>query len=80
MTVPLAFFVAAWSYAFCVNFVPAYRDVADKFAIAEVGMAANVAKAQAGILADNPNVRGDEEKGGVLEREKNVGAVPEIKY
>lgn len=38
MTVPLAFFVAAWSYAFVVNFVPAYRNVADKFSTAEIGI------------------------------------------
>ena len=38
MTVPLAFFVAAWSYSLCVNFVPSYRDTADKFATAEIGM------------------------------------------
>lgn len=78
MTVPLAFFVAAFSYAFCVNFVPAYRDVADKFAVAEVGMGGNDSKAQAGILADDPTAKGDIEKGGISERE-NVTAAPEVK-
>lgn len=38
MSVPLAFFVAAWSYTLCVNFVPAYRDVADKFTTTEIGV------------------------------------------
>lgn len=38
MVVPLAFFVAAESYAWCVNFVPAYRDVADAFTETEVGL------------------------------------------
>ena len=38
MTVPLAFFVAAWTYAFCVNFVPAYRNVADTFSATEIGI------------------------------------------
>ncbi|KAK5130222.1 hypothetical protein LTR08_002307 [Meristemomyces frigidus] len=38
MVVPLAFFVAAWSYAVCVNFVPAYRDVADKLGEARIGL------------------------------------------
>lgn len=38
MTVPLAFFVAAWSYSLAVNFVPAYRDVADKFTTTEIGL------------------------------------------
>lgn len=41
MSVPLAFFVAAWSYALCVNFVPSYRDPADKFTTTEIGMRAN---------------------------------------
>jgi FHS family L-fucose permease-like MFS transporter len=30
MTVPLIFFAAAWSYSFCINFVPSYRDKADE--------------------------------------------------
>lgn len=38
MAVPLMFFVAASSYAICVNFVPAYRDVADKFSTTEIGL------------------------------------------
>ncbi|KAL9078220.1 MAG: hypothetical protein Q9157_002873 [Trypethelium eluteriae] len=38
MSVPLAFFVAAWSYSLCVNFVPAYRDVADKFTTTKIGL------------------------------------------
>lgn len=40
MVVPVCFFVAAWSYALCVNFVPAYRNVADKFTTAEIGLRA----------------------------------------
>ncbi|KAF2846493.1 MFS general substrate transporter [Plenodomus tracheiphilus IPT5] len=46
MTVPLAFFVAACTYPVCVNFVPAYRDVADKFSTAEIG----IVNTQAGDL------------------------------
>lgn len=38
MVVPMMFFVAAESYAIAVNFVPAYRDVADKFATADIGI------------------------------------------
>ncbi|KAI0193629.1 major facilitator superfamily domain-containing protein [Xylaria flabelliformis] len=49
MAVPLAFFVAALSYAVAVNFVPAYRNPADAFSTAEVG------------LTDHDNL--DEEKG-----------------
>ena len=53
MVVPLCFFVAAWSYALSVNFVPAYRDVADKFTTAEIGL---------GNRADEENVRMEAEK------------------
>lgn len=38
MLVPLLFFVAAFSYAICVNFVPAYRDPADAFTQTKVGI------------------------------------------
>ncbi|KAL9949606.1 hypothetical protein D7B24_002994 [Verticillium nonalfalfae] len=38
MTVPLAFMVAATSYAIAVNFVPRYRNVADAFTATEVGV------------------------------------------
>lgn len=41
MVVPLCFFVAAWTYALCVNFVPAYRDVVDAFHVAKVGLDAD---------------------------------------
>jgi len=49
MSVPLAFFVASWSYALCVNFVPAYRDPADKFTTAEVGLGTRTVVAEEGI-------------------------------
>lgn len=38
MVVPLMFFVAAWTYPICVNFVPSYRDVADSFHETEIGI------------------------------------------
>ncbi|KAF6842425.1 glucose galactose transporter [Colletotrichum musicola] len=38
MVIPLIFFVLAWSYAFAVNFIPRYRDVADAFTETEVGI------------------------------------------
>ncbi|KAI0436230.1 major facilitator superfamily domain-containing protein [Xylaria telfairii] len=38
MAVPLAFFVAALSYAVAVNFVPAYRDSADAFSTTDIGL------------------------------------------
>jgi len=38
MGVPLAFFIAAWSYALAVNFVPAYKDPVDKIGAAKIGL------------------------------------------
>ncbi|KJZ73115.1 hypothetical protein HIM_07499 [Hirsutella minnesotensis 3608] len=48
MVVPLCFFVAAWSYAVCVNFVPGYYTVIDSF-----GQAGEVAHAEADV--ENPS-------------------------
>lgn len=38
MVIPLVFFVLALTYAVAVNFVPAYRNVADAFSTTEVGV------------------------------------------
>ncbi|KAB2569856.1 putative l-fucose permease protein [Lasiodiplodia theobromae] len=38
MIVPVMFFVLSWSYALCVNFVPAYRDPADKIGASKIGL------------------------------------------
>ncbi|KAG9249070.1 major facilitator superfamily domain-containing protein [Calycina marina] len=38
MVIPLNFFLLAFTYAICVNFVPYYRDPADKFTTADIGM------------------------------------------
>ena len=46
MSVPLAFFIAAWSYALCVNFVPSYRDPADKFSTTKVGLGGSTASVE----------------------------------
>jgi FHS family L-fucose permease-like MFS transporter len=76
MSVPLAFFIAAWSYSLCVNFVPAYRDPADKFSTAKVGLEGSTASVE------------DEESGhrsGVVEKEdegvdvQHVDSAPEIR-
>jgi len=63
MTVPMAFFVAAWSYAFCVNFVPAYRNVADKFSTAEIGIE--------NAHANDPERQMQHTDGGVLAKEES---------
>lgn len=73
MSVPLAFFVAAWSYALCVNFVPSYRDPADKFLTTKIG----IEGVGTGVLDEESG--GD--KGGVVEKE-SVGEhikSPEVK-
>lgn len=69
MVVPLCFFIAAWSYAICVNFVPAYRDPADKFSTTKVGIE-NVEEPGEG--SSSPE-RDDPEKGAIAHAD-----VPEI--
>lgn len=54
MVVPLMFFVAAETYALAVNFVPAYRDVADAFSTTEVGLRGH----HEGVLEDEEAGRG----------------------
>jgi FHS family L-fucose permease-like MFS transporter len=69
MSVPLAFFIAAWSYAVCVNFVPEYRDPADKFSTAKVGIEGSTGSV------------GDEEsgsRGGVVEKEREGGVAQHV--
>lgn len=58
MAVPLGFFIGAYSYALCVNFVPAYRNNSDRFATTKIGI--------------EPIGRGDEEKDGGVVAEKGV--------
>ncbi|PIG89722.1 hypothetical protein AARAC_005044 [Aspergillus arachidicola] len=70
MVVPLCFFVAAWTYPICVSFVPSYRNYADAYTAAEVGLRPQETDA-------------DEEKGSkqLTERvdiEENVRAVRSI--
>jgi FHS family L-fucose permease-like MFS transporter len=76
MSVPLAFFVAAWTYALCVNFVPSYRDPADKFSTTKVGLADNVTP----IVEDEESGSG---KNGVKGKDEvdmveNSGLSPEV--
>jgi MFS transporter, FHS family, L-fucose permease len=71
MSVPLAFFVGAWSYSLCVNFVPSYRDVADKFATTEIGLTG----ASAARDEENPAEKGVLEKGELAEQEHEQGNI-----
>jgi FHS family L-fucose permease-like MFS transporter len=63
MVVPLAFFIAAWSYPLCVNFVPAYRNVADSFSTTDIGIA-------------NAHANDPEHQGGALGLESSKDASP----
>ena len=65
MVVPLCFFILAWSYAIAVNFVPWYRDCADAFTTADVGLVPRSADDEESTGASG---------GGVLE-EKPAGAL-----
>ena len=66
MVVPMCFFVAAWSYALCVNFVPGYRIPADKFSTTAIGLE-NLDNVTAGEESEKSgdNHSGDIEKGGL---------------
>lgn len=62
MIVPLCFFVVAWSYAICVNFVKAYREPADKFGKTDVGIS-NVGRADDTVVdSDGSSPADDVEK------------------
>ncbi|KAI4187918.1 MAG: hypothetical protein L6R41_002493 [Letrouitia leprolyta] len=45
MVVPVCFMVAAWTYAVAVNFVPAYRNPADKIGASAIGVERNTSAA-----------------------------------
>ncbi|KZL65509.1 glucose/galactose transporter [Colletotrichum tofieldiae] len=65
MVIPLIFFVLAWSYAFAVNFIPRYRNIADAFTATEVGI--------------RP-IDADGEKGGIesVEDKQTKNAIPTL--
>ena len=68
MVVPVCFFVAAWSYALCVNFVPAYRDAADKIGQSDVGIGGGEEEDGSGAGRDDED---EAEKGNVLQIERS---------
>lgn len=63
MVVPMAFFIAAWSYALAVNFVPSYKNTADAFSETEIGLHGH----HDGV-AEEGSLGGDEEKAVVTEQ------------
>jgi FHS family L-fucose permease-like MFS transporter len=66
MSVPLGFFILAWSYSLCVNFVPSYRDPADAFAVAKIGLGP-----RAGVVED-------EESGSAVGEKEHEGRVEDV--
>ncbi|KAK8206186.1 putative l-fucose permease [Phyllosticta capitalensis] len=68
MVVPTCFMIASWSYAICVNYVPAYRDVADKIGESSIGLDGEGGAVKAKALGGGG---GDEESGlGKMEEER----------
>ena len=73
MVVPMCFFVAAWSYALAVNFLPAYRIPADKFSTTTIGLD-NVGPQD----EENGSPVGEPEKGSIERTESNSDETPEV--
>ena len=65
MVVPMCFFVAAWSYALCVNFIPAYRIPADKFSTTQVGIDEITPPKEVSDESPDRETSSDPEKGAV---------------
>lgn len=80
MAVPLGFFLVPLSYAFCVNFVPAYREVIDRTFESKVGLEVpNPGKdEESGSGVENATGLG-EEKGGVVHAENRGEEVSEVR-
>lgn len=66
MVVPMAFFIAALSYAVAVNFVPSYRDTADAFTETDIGLRAH----SDGVADAGDEGSVDEEKAVVSEQKE----------
>lgn len=64
MSVPLAFFIAAWTYPICVNFLPYYRDPVDSLGEAKIGLTNTGASDE-----ENSPARASDEKTEVENRE-----------
>lgn len=52
MVVPVCFFIAAWSYALCVNFVPYYRNPADAIGESNIGLEQDHQSQASGVDGD----------------------------
>ena len=90
MSVPLAFFVLAWTYCFSVNFIPSYREPADRLGTAEIGLknAAPVKDVESGSNggsgheADLQEGEVEKDKGGVVHQDKEAetAEIQEVKH
>ncbi|KAH8763781.1 hypothetical protein F5883DRAFT_646177 [Diaporthe sp. PMI_573] len=65
MVVPMAFFIAAWTYELAVNFVPKYCNTADAFTETEVGLYGHYEG-----VAEDGSLGADEEKAVVTEQKE----------
>ncbi|KAK0275383.1 hypothetical protein LTR35_011085 [Friedmanniomyces endolithicus] len=70
MSVPLGFFIVAWTYPLCVNFVDYYRIPADRLGEATIGVKNSG--------NDEEGVRGEPEKVGVEHAESDGVAMREV--
>ena len=79
MIVPTMFFVSAYTYPLCVNFVPAYRDKVDKVGESAIGveddLGAPRAKAKDEPDADDERVAKEE---WVVDGEKGKASYREV--
>ena len=64
MVVPVCFMIAAWTYALCVNFIPSYRDPADKIGAATIGL-----QNSGGEVASDHEISDDLEKNAEVHKE-----------
>lgn len=71
MAVPLGFFLVPLSYAFCVNFVPAYREVIDRTFESKVGLQTGDGGKDEESAGSGGEIDG--EKGGVVRHVEGSG-------
>lgn len=70
MIVPMCFFIAAWTYAAAVNFVPSYVKVVDSFGEAEVGLQGRDVDPEAKAAIEQPKKSVEEQTAGGHIQEK----------
>jgi FHS family L-fucose permease-like MFS transporter len=79
MAVPLGFFLVPLTYAFCVNFVPAYRDVVDRTFDSKVGLQPTLTKDEESGSGEETGV--GEDKGAAVHSEtrgEEISQMPKV--